>query len=122
VVLVPHDSSGIVAINFAVEYPEKVAALQILNSAYDDTPLNVWPEMIVLFAEPGLTALANAFAQSPEQFRWLLDWQRQKFEDPLPASQKQHFIYRTAGGREFRDSAEFWSCLRSVGGAFLRRA
>jgi haloalkane dehalogenase len=91
VVLVPHDSSGIVAINFAVEYPEKVAALQILNSAYDDTPLNVWPEMIVLFAEPGLTALANAFAQSPEQFRWLLDWQRQKFEDPLPASQKQHF-------------------------------
>jgi haloalkane dehalogenase len=69
VVLVPHDSYGIAAINFAVEYPEKVAAMRILNSAYDDTPLNVWPEMIVLFAEPSLTALAGALAQSPEQFR-----------------------------------------------------
>ena len=24
----------------------------ILNSAYDDSALNVWPEMIVLFADP----------------------------------------------------------------------
>jgi haloalkane dehalogenase len=47
--------------------------------------------MIVLFADPSLKALAGAFAGSPEQFRWLLDWQRQKFEDPLPASQKLHF-------------------------------
>jgi hypothetical protein len=68
-----------------------VAALQILNSAYDDTPLNIWPEMVVLFAEPSLKAFASAFAQSPEQFRWLLDWQRQKFEDLLPVGQKMHF-------------------------------
>jgi haloalkane dehalogenase len=91
VVLVPHNSSGIVAINFAVEYPEKVAALQILNSAYDDTPLNVWPEMIVLFAEPSLRALAGAVAQSREQLRWLIDWQRVEFEELQPASQKLHF-------------------------------
>jgi hypothetical protein len=91
VVLVPHDSSGIAAINFAVEYPEKVAALQILNSAYDDTPLNVWPEMIVLFAEPNLRALAGAVAQSRERLRWLIDWQRLKFEELQPASQKLHF-------------------------------
>ena len=91
VVLVPHDFSGIAAINFAVQYPEKVTALHILNSAYDDTPLNVWPEMIVLFAEPSLRALAGAVAQSREQLRWLIDWQRQKFEEPQPASQKLHF-------------------------------
>jgi haloalkane dehalogenase len=91
VVLVPHDSSGIAAVNFATEYPEKVESLCILNSAYDDTPLNVWPEMIVLFADPSLKALAQAVAQSPAQLGWLLDWQKLQFEKPLPASQKPHF-------------------------------
>jgi haloalkane dehalogenase len=91
IVPVAHDSSGIAAVNFAVEHPYKVDSLCILNSAYDDSPLNVWPEMIVLFADPRLKALAGAFAQSPERLEWLLDWQKQKFEDPLPASQKHHF-------------------------------
>jgi haloalkane dehalogenase len=91
VVLVAHDSSGIAAINFAVEHPYKVASLCILNSAYDNSPLNVWPEMIVLFADPVLKALALAVAQSPAQFGWLLDWQRQEFEKLMPADQKVHF-------------------------------
>jgi haloalkane dehalogenase len=91
VVLVAHDSSGIAAVNFAIEHPYKVASLCILNSAYDDSPLNVWPEMIVLFADPNLRALAVAFSESPERFGWLLDWQRQKFAEPLPADQKMHF-------------------------------
>src|ERR1700692_1903770 len=52
VALVAHDSSGIAAINFAVEHPYKVGSLCIFNSAYDNSPLNVWPEMIVLFADP----------------------------------------------------------------------
>jgi haloalkane dehalogenase len=91
VVLVAHDSSGIAAVNFAVEHPHNVASLCILNSAYDDSPINVWPEMIVLFANPTLAALAGAFAGSGEQLGWLLDWQKKRFEDPLPASQKPHF-------------------------------
>jgi haloalkane dehalogenase len=91
VVLVAHDSSGIAGINFAVEHPYKVASLCILNSAYDNSPLNVWPEMIVLFADPALKQLALATAQSPAQFGWLLDWQRLKFAEPLPPDQKQHF-------------------------------
>jgi haloalkane dehalogenase len=91
VVLVAHDSSGIAAVNFAVEHPYKVDSLCILNSAYDNSPLNVWPEMIVLFADPALKALALAVEQSPAQFGWLLDWQRMKFAEPLPADQKLHF-------------------------------
>jgi haloalkane dehalogenase len=75
-VLAPHDSSGTAAINYAVDYPDRVSSLCILNSAYDDTPLNVWPEMVVLFAEPSLRSLAEAVARSPEQLRWLIDWQR----------------------------------------------
>jgi len=91
IVPVAHDSSGIAAINFAAEHPGKVDSLCILNSAYDNSPLNVWPEMIVLFADPRLKALAGAFAQNPGQLGWLLDWQKQKFEDPLPTGQKKHF-------------------------------
>jgi haloalkane dehalogenase len=91
VVLVAHGSSGIAGINFAVEHPYKVASLCILNSTYDNSPLNVWPEMIVLFADPALKALALAVAQSPAQFGWLLNWQRMKFAEPLPADQKAHF-------------------------------
>jgi haloalkane dehalogenase len=91
IVPVAHDSSGIAAVNFAVEHPSKVDSLCILNSAYDDSPLNVWPEMIVLFADPRLKALAGAFAQTPERLEWLLDWQKQQFKNPLPASQRHHF-------------------------------
>ena len=91
VVPVAHDSSGIAAINFASEHPYKVASLCILNSAYDNSPLNVWPEMIVLFADPTLKALALAVAQSPAQFGWLLNWQQQKFEELMPPSQRKHF-------------------------------
>jgi haloalkane dehalogenase len=91
VIPVAHDSSGVAAVNFAVEHPDKVDSLRILNSAYDDSPLNVWPDMIVLFADPRLRALAGAFAGNGEQLGWLLDWQKKKFEEPLPASQKPHF-------------------------------
>lgn len=91
VVLVPHDSSGPAAVNFAIEHPEKVASLRMLNSAFDASELAVWPEMIELFAQPGLRALAGAMAQSPAQFGWLLEWQARLFAAPLPQAQKEHF-------------------------------
>lgn len=88
---VAHDSSGIAAVNFALAHPAGTASLCILNSAYDDSPLNVWPEMITLFADPKLRALALAIAQSPAQLEWLLTWQKQKFEDALLDAQKPRF-------------------------------
>jgi haloalkane dehalogenase len=91
VTLVAHDSSGPAAINFSIEHPYKVASLCILNSAYDNSALDVWPEMIALFADPSLKALAQAVAQSPAQFGWVLQWQQSKFAEPLPADQRRHF-------------------------------
>jgi haloalkane dehalogenase len=91
VVLVAHDSSGPAGMNFAIDHPEKVASLCILNSAYDASDFSVWPEMIVLFAEPNLRSLATAVAGSPAQFGWLLAWQAQKLAEPLPPDQKAHF-------------------------------
>jgi len=63
----------------------------MLNSAYAEDSTVLWPEMITLFATQSLHALAMAIAQSPEQFGWLLNWQKQKFLDALPEAQKPHF-------------------------------
>jgi haloalkane dehalogenase len=117
VVPVAHDSSGIAAINFAIEHPYKIASLCILNSAYDDSPLNVWPEMIVLFADPAMKALAMAMTQAPAQFRWLLDWQRVAFEKLMPADQIAHFE-RNIGPL----IAENFTMQPSSGPAFIQMA
>jgi haloalkane dehalogenase len=88
---VAHDASGPAAINFAIEHPDRVDSVCMLNSAYGDAPTIHWPEVIELFATKSLAALAGAIAQSPEQFGWLLDWQKQRFLDALPNSQKEHY-------------------------------
>ena len=91
IVPVAHDSSGPAAINYALAHPDGVSELVILNSAYDDASPVLWPEMITLFATKGLAALGAAIAQSPEQFGWLLGWQRDKFSDRQPADQRERF-------------------------------
>ena len=91
VVLVPHDSSGFAGINFAIEHPDRVAAVCMLNSAYADADTVHWPEMIELAGRPSLRALSDAMLRRPEQFGWLLTWQQQMFRDALPEAQKQHF-------------------------------
>ena len=115
--LVVHDSSGLAGINFALDQPKRVAELCILNSAYEDTPLNVWPEMISLFADSGLRTLALAIAQDPAQLGWLLGWQKQKFEDALPEAQQPHF--RETIGRVVADN---FTAAPSSGPAFVQMA
>jgi pimeloyl-ACP methyl ester carboxylesterase len=91
VVLVPHDSSGFAGINFAIEYPDRVAAVCMLNSAYADADTVHWPEMIELASRPSLRALSDAILRQPAQFGWLLTWQQQMFRDALPENQRHHF-------------------------------
>jgi haloalkane dehalogenase len=91
IVPVAHDSSGIATINYALAHPEGVDSVIMLNSAYAEDSSVLWPEMITLFATKSLSALAMAIAQSPEQFGWLLNWQKQKFMDALPEAQKPYF-------------------------------
>src|SRR5229473_1888123 len=91
IVPVAHDSSGIATINYALAHPEGVDSVIMLNSAYAEDSSVLWPEMITLFATKSLSALAMAIAQSPEQFGWLLNWQKQKFMYALPEAQKPYF-------------------------------
>ncbi|MGH6910539.1 MAG: alpha/beta fold hydrolase [Phenylobacterium sp.] len=90
-VLVPHDSSGFAAINYALGAPGRVGAISMLNSAYADVTGVYWPEMIELAARPSLRALSDAILQTPAQFGWLLGWQKLLFRDALPADQRAHF-------------------------------
>ena len=91
IVPVAHDSSGPAAINFALAHPQQVESLCILNSAYDDAFGVHWPEMIELYASSSLKALSGATAQNPEQFGWLLNWQKKQFRDALPESLHARF-------------------------------
>ncbi|MCG2626285.1 alpha/beta hydrolase [Bradyrhizobium sp. WYCCWR 13023] len=88
---VAHDSSGPAGINYALAFPEKVASLVILNSGYDDDFPVLWPEMVTLFATPGLAALASAIANDPAQFGWLLNWQQDEFMAAQPIEQRNAF-------------------------------
>ena len=77
VVLVPHDASGPAGINWALDHPDKVAAIVALNTFYcllPDAPPNP-PEAIRLFSDPAFNRLIEHFRASPREFRWLYDFQ-----------------------------------------------
>jgi haloalkane dehalogenase len=68
IVPVGHDAAGPAAINFAIEHPDRVSSLCILNTFYAAAPTIRLPEVIELFATTNLKALTRAMLQSPEQF------------------------------------------------------
>jgi len=91
IVPVAHDSSGPAAVNFAIEHPERVDSMCLLNSVYAHAPTVRYPEFIELFATTNLKALTQAILHSPEQFAWILNFQRAKFQESLTDSQKAYY-------------------------------
>jgi haloalkane dehalogenase len=71
--LVGHDASGPDAIDFALGEPGRVGHLILLNTYYGHPPPGRFPEMIRLLADPGLTPLADAMMDDPNQRLWLLN-------------------------------------------------
>ena len=91
IIPVAHDASGFAATNFAIEHPDQVNSVCLLDAVYADPPTVQWPEMVELFATKGLNALSGAIAQSPEKFGWLLNWQKQQFQKDLTDTQRTHY-------------------------------
>jgi haloalkane dehalogenase len=91
IVPVMHDSSGAAGTNFAIDYPENVASLVILNSAFARAPTDKWPELIELFATTNLKALSSAIMQSPAQFGWIVNFQREQFKKSLADKHKARY-------------------------------
>jgi haloalkane dehalogenase len=91
IVPVGHDSGGPAAVNFALQHPEQAAAVCLMNAFYGNAPGQHVPEFIELFANKNLKALARHFLASPEQFAWLLAFQRDQMQVGMSESQKAHY-------------------------------
>jgi haloalkane dehalogenase len=73
-VLVGHDASGPDAVAFAVEHPQRVTHLVLLNTIFGHLPSLKLPEMIRLLADPALAPLADAMINDEAQRLWLLQF------------------------------------------------
>ncbi|HYZ57022.1 MAG TPA: alpha/beta hydrolase [Streptosporangiaceae bacterium] len=83
-VLAGHDAGGPVAVNVTLGNPDRVSRLVLMNTYYGTAPQLRLPEMIRLFADPGLTPLADAMTSDPDQRMWLLAHTGRQFGlDPL---------------------------------------
>jgi len=82
-VLVGHDASGPVAIDYALTAPDRIGQV-LLNTYHGHAPALRLPEMIRLLADPDLTPLADAMLNDPDQRMWLLGHTERQFgADPL---------------------------------------
>ena len=83
-----HDAAGPTAVNFALKHPDRTAAVTLMNAFYGDAPGLRVPELIELFSNKRLKALHRHFLASPQQFAWLLDFQRNQMQAGVTKSQK----------------------------------
>ena len=82
IIPVGHDAGGPAAVNFALRHPTRAAGICLMNAFYDELPGLRVPEFIELFANKNLKALTRHFLASPEQFAWLLNFQRGQWRLP----------------------------------------
>jgi len=80
VLLVAHDASGPPAIDWALDHPQRVAGLVLLNTYYHWMPRLRRPEAIFLYSTPLLRNLARAvMRRAPGLDRRLYTWQVGRF-------------------------------------------
>ena len=92
IVPVGHDAGGPTAINFALKHPDRTASVTLMNVFYGAAPGLRVPELIELFANKNLKALQLHFLKSPQQFAWLLDFQREQLRTILTDAQQASYL------------------------------
>jgi pimeloyl-ACP methyl ester carboxylesterase len=120
VMLVAHDASGPPAIDWALDHPDRVAALVLLNTYYSPMPTLRPPEAIFLFSTPGLRVVARAVSARFDLFRRLYHWQVGRFiRDATVRAAFVPLLYRqfattpSAKPAFFRLNADLPSTLRA---------
>src|SRR5215218_2873229 len=97
VVLVAHDASGPPAINWALDHPQRVAALVLLNTYYSRMPGLRPPEVIRAFSTPVVRSVARPISRlfGDLLFRRLYRWQVGRFfRDPQVRERFLPVLYR----------------------------
>lgn len=79
VVLVGHDAGGPDAVDFALDQPDRLERLILLNTYYGRAPTLRFPELIRLLADPQLGPLADAMLADPNLRAWLLGHTARRF-------------------------------------------
>ena len=79
VIPVAHDAGGVSALNYALDHPDKIKRIVLLNTFYADAPTLKFPELIELCADPGLKKLAGAIMSDQAKREWLLTFQNHNF-------------------------------------------
>lgn len=77
VVLVVHDASGVPGIDWAMDNPNKMAGLVLLNTFYSPMPTLIPPEAIELFSTPGIRRQLSIWATSLSDSIWLQRYNEQ---------------------------------------------
>ena len=90
---VGHDSGGPCAANYAIDNPQRIAWLCLLNCFYAESSTLRLPEIIEVFGNPSLRDLSQAFLANPEKMDWLLRFQDQHFQVKMPDNLKKRFLY-----------------------------
>ena len=90
IIPVAHDAGGPAAVNFALRHPQQTAAIVLMNAFYGQAPGLRVPELIELFSRKELSALSLHFLKSPQEFAWLLNFQRELLMHGLSESQANH--------------------------------
>jgi pimeloyl-ACP methyl ester carboxylesterase len=91
IIPVGHDAGGPAAVNFALKHPQHAATVCLMNAFYGDAPGLRVPELIELFANKGLRSLTRHFLASPQEFAWLLAFQRDQMQVGLTEAQKARY-------------------------------
>ncbi len=97
VVLVAHDASGPPVIDWALEHPQRVAALVLLNTYYSRMPELRTPEAIWLFSTPVVRQVARPLSRlfGDLLFRRMYRWQVGRFfRDPQVRAEFLPRLYR----------------------------
>ena len=91
IIPVGHDAGGPAAVNFALRHPTRAAGICLMNAFYGEAPGLRVPEFIELFANKNLKALTRHFLARPQQFAWLLNFQRGQMQVGMTEAQKARY-------------------------------
>ena len=119
VMLVAHDASGPPAIDWALEHPERVSSLVLLNTYYCAMPTLRPPEAILLYSLPLVRILARAAARASDALdRGLYMWQVGRFvRDAAVRDELVPMLYQ-----QFRPARPaFWALNNDLWGTALSR-